>query len=320
MVRPPASIQRCGRPHTCTWLTATSAQPSTPPADPRGPASPDSWLQAGAAQQEQRRRAAGVPEAVRPGGGGGARARRQRAAPGSGWFSASVERTGVTARAPASASAPPRAAGTAPPPEQRHPSSRPPGWQDVAGLRGGEEGQPAAERQPLLARVLLVSAPARAVTPRRGSARARRCRPLRGWGTPGQGAGALAAGFSCCGGGSPTPAAWSATAPRRAGRVGPGGGGSVAPCLCCSRPRQPPGPGKRSRTEVAQWENGWTSPLATSSRIPPNRAGVLSSEQKPHPFLPKQAAYEQAPLCNFSQSLISAQDPIVSLPLSIFLM
>lgn len=64
--------------------------------------------------------------------------------------------------------------------EQREPHRRPqsatparaqPGRQDAACVLRGE-AQPAAGREPLLARVLLVSPPARAATPRRRRARA----------------------------------------------------------------------------------------------------------------------------------------------------
>lgn len=84
--------------------------------------------------------------------------------------------------------------GDTPPPEPR-------GRQDVAGVHGGE-AQPAAERQPLLARVLLVSAPPAPVIP---PPRA----PGFGGGDPGLNHGALSF--------------WLRSGPPHAGRVLPAG-------------------------------------------------------------------------------------------------
>lgn len=147
-----------------------------------------------------------------------------------------------------------------------------PGWQDAAGVPG-VEAQPAAGRESLLTRVLLVSSLARAATPRRCRAGVWCCRRLLGWGTEGLDVGALSARASFRGWGRPTLPAWSPPAPGvRTGREQGGEGdpatwwqGRRVSVLCRSRPREPPVPERRRRRrteavwgESAQQENGLT--------------------------------------------------------------
>lgn len=263
----------------------------------------------------QHRRPVPPPALPAPGGGfssGSSSRSRRRAAPGAGTGRAAgaplpeaagsrapAQGTGAAAGAPASPPAPPGAARP-----RRRDAARVP----------GREAQPAAERQPLLARVLLVSAPperphppAAAATrlPAAAGAFGGRRGERRGGGAPAAGAARLLA----AGGATPRRPRGPPPAPWRAGRAGAGLGrgagdlvarGSQGPPVWASaaspasrvweedgeeeeepeRPRQPPpqqGLG-RGRSEAARRE---VLPRGSTAWIPPPPAAAALPRTAP---------------------------------------
>lgn len=224
------------------------------------------------------------------GAGTGRAAGAQLPEAGGSW--APAQRTGAAAAAPAS---PPASPGAARPRRQ-----------DAARVRGGE-AQPAAEREPLLARVLLVSAPPEL---RHAAATRRRLLGLEGGGwrvvawerlPPAPRSVVPACALARGAGGSP---------------AGAGGAGDLVAGTHRGslpwRPRQPPVSGRRSRGAAvaaaaagaragggerenrgcpgritARRENRLDPHPSTLSHLPQYRSGIRPSHKlKLHPFLP----------------------------------